>query len=104
MSEEHELLRRFAAEKSETAFAALVARRVDFVYGCALRRVGGDRHLAEDVTQEVFSALARKADALVSHGALTGWLFLAVRNVAAQTVRTERRRRQREMEAQIMNE
>jgi len=104
MIEDAELLRRYAEEKSEAAFAELVQRHVNFVYAGALRRVGGDAHLAEDVTQQVFVAVAGKAAALARHPALSGWLFTATRNVAAQLVRTERRRQRRESEASIMNE
>ena len=92
MLEDAELLRRYAAEKSEPAFAELVRRHVNFVYACALRRVGGDRQLAEDVTQHVFTALARDAAALAQREVLSGWLFTTARNASAQVVRTERRR------------
>ncbi len=103
-AEDSELLRRYAEEKSEAAFAELVRRHVNFVYACALRRVGGDAHLAEDVTQQVFTALARNGAALARREVLSGWLFTTARNASAQVVRTERRRLNRETEAQLMNE
>jgi RNA polymerase sigma factor (sigma-70 family) len=102
--EDGELLRRYAAERSETAFAELVRRHLDFVYGCALRRVGHDAHLAEDVSQQVFRALAEEAAALARREGLSGWLFIATRNISAQLVRAERRRHAREQEASLMNE
>ena len=43
--------------------------------GAALRRVGGDVHRAQDVTQLVFTALAHNAAALKRHPDLVGWLF-----------------------------
>jgi RNA polymerase sigma factor (sigma-70 family) len=104
MTDDVELLRRYAEEKSEGAFTELVRRRVDFVYACALRRVGGDAHLAEDVTQHVFTALARQAPALARREILSGWFFAAARNAAVDLVRRERRRTVREQEAHIMNE
>ncbi len=104
MIDDSELLRRYAEEKSEAAFAGLVQRHVNFVYACALRRVGGDAHLAKDVTQHVFTALARDAAVLARREVLSGWLFTTARNAAAQVVRAERRRHVRETEAQIMNE
>ncbi|HEX2101581.1 MAG TPA: sigma-70 family RNA polymerase sigma factor [Candidatus Synoicihabitans sp.] len=104
MIEDIELLRRYVAEKSEAAFAELVRRRIDGVYASALRRLGGDEHLARDVTQQVFAALARQARSLCERTVLAGWLFLTTRNFAAQVVRTERRRRHREQEAFAMQE
>ncbi|MEO7413507.1 MAG: TonB family protein [Opitutaceae bacterium] len=104
MIEDAELLRRYVEEKNEGAFAELVRRHVNFVYACALRRVGGDAHLAEDVTQQVFTALAGDAARLSRRPILAGWLFTTARFAAAQVVRTERRRHAREQEAHIMNE
>jgi RNA polymerase sigma factor (sigma-70 family) len=98
-----DLLQSYAAARSEAAFTELVRRQIDFVYGSALRRVGGDAHLAEDVTQRVFVALARDAAGLARHPVLAGWLFTTTRNLAAQTVRSERRRRAREQEVHAMN-
>ena len=47
MPDDAELLRRYAATRAEDAFAELVRRHLDGVYSAALRRVGGDTHLAE---------------------------------------------------------
>jgi len=99
-----ELLRRYADEDSEEAFAELVRRHVNLVYSAALRRVGDDAHLAKDVTQKVFIALARQAASVSNHRTLTGWLYTTSRFAAAQVVRTEQRRKAREQKAYIMNE
>lgn len=104
MTEDANLLRRYAAEHAEDAFAEIVRRHLDAVYSGALRRVGGDIHLAQDVTQQVFVALARKAAAVSHHPVLSGWLHVATRNEAASLVRRERRRRVREQEAHAMTE
>ncbi len=104
MIEDDELLRRYSAEKSEEAFAELVRRHLDLVYSTALRQLAGDTHLAQDVAQAVFTALARKAASLTDRTTLTGWLYLGAHHAAAQAVRGEQRRRAREQEASIMHE
>src|SRR5436189_6234372 len=91
-----ELLRHYAEEGVEDAFAELVRRHVNLVYSAALRQVNGDAHLAADATQLVFTDLARKADSLVGHRVLAGWLFTSTRFAAAKLVRGERRRHARE--------
>jgi RNA polymerase sigma factor (sigma-70 family) len=99
-----ELLRRYADEKSEDAFAELVRRHLDLVYSAALRQVNGDAHLAQDVAQMVFTELSRKAASLSHRPVLTGWLYTCAHFCAAKAVRTERRRHSREQEAQAMQE
>lgn len=93
------LLSRYAAAGDEAAFAEFVGRHIDSVYSSALRRVGGDRHFAEDVTQQVFFAVAGNAARVAAHPMITGWLFTTTRNIALQLVRTERRRKAREQDA-----
>lgn len=104
MTEDHELLRRYVEDRSEGAFAELVTRRVNLVYSVAVRQCGGDAHLAEDVTQKVFADLARKAAELAGRPVLSGWLYRSAQFAAADIVRSERRRRVREQENQLMNE
>src|SRR4051812_17635923 len=100
---DQQLLRDYLEGQSETAFSELVQRRVDFVYSAALRMVR-DPHLAEDVTQAVFTALAQDARQLSKHPILSGWLHRTARNLASKTVRSDVRRRAREEEAAAMNE
>jgi RNA polymerase sigma factor (sigma-70 family) len=99
-----ELVRCYADDRSEAAFAELVKRYIDFVYSAAFRQVGGDAHLAEDVTQSVFVDLARKAGSLAEHTLLSGWLYTSTRYAAAKAVRGEQRRRAREQESFLMQE
>jgi RNA polymerase sigma factor (sigma-70 family) len=100
---DQQLLREYAERRSEAAFAELVRRHVDLIYSAALRMVC-DSHLAQDVTQGTFVALARSAPHLTERAALSGWLHRTTQNIAAQTVRTDVRRRAREQEAAAMNE
>jgi RNA polymerase sigma factor (sigma-70 family) len=104
MTDDAELLRRFAEEKSDEAFAELVRRHIDFVYAATLRQARGNTALAQDVTQTVFIDLARKADRLAGHEVLVGWLHTATRFAVAKAIRSESRRTAREQEAYAMNE
>ena len=103
MTPDAELLRAYAKDRSEPAFAELVRRHVNLVYSVALRNLAGDTQLAEDVTQQVFTDLAQKAGALSRHAVLGGWLYRSTQFAAAKTVRSERRRRIREQEAEAMH-
>jgi RNA polymerase sigma factor (sigma-70 family) len=104
MSEDAELLHRYATERSEDAFADLVRRHVDLIYSAALRLVNGDVHGAQDVTQQVFSELARQARPLSRHPALIGWLYTTTRQMARHAIRSNQRRAAREQTAHSMNE
>src|SRR5687767_10440566 len=95
MIEDAELLRRYAEEKSETAFAELVRRRIGLVYSVALRRTRGDAAAAADATQQVFVDLARKAVVLCRRPVLAGWLYRSAQFAAADVMRAERRRQSR---------
>ena len=92
------LLRQYAGNNSEEAFAALVARYINLVYSVALRQVGNPHH-AEEITQAVFIILAKKAGELRHDKALSSWLFQTTRLTANNFVRSEIRRQHREQEA-----
>lgn len=104
MKEDAELLRDYAANRSEAAFTELVRRHIGMVYSAAFRQVNGDAHLAEDIAQLVFIDLSRKSARLARHTSLTGWLYTSVRYAAGTARRANQRRQQRECEAQAMNE
>src|SRR5687768_17977296 len=99
--EDTALLRDYVVHKSEPAFRALVERHVDMVYATALRQVN-DAHLAEEATQAVFIALARKAPGLSSSTILAGWLFRAAQFAGAKVQRAEARRKYWEQQAAQM--
>jgi len=97
------LLREYATGGSESAFKEIVRRHVDLVYSTALRRVGRDAQLAAEVTQTVFTDLARKASSLPTGIVLAGWLHRHTCYRAATALRAETRRRTREQKAAEMN-
>src|SRR4051794_4778168 len=103
MMNDLQLLRRYADEGSDEAFRELVAQHLQLVYSTALRIVAGDTHLAQDVTQTVFTDVARKAATLARGVVLGGWLYRHTCFTASKAVRTERRHKHREKEAAAMS-
>ncbi len=103
MTDTNQLLREYAQRGSESAFRKLVACYLDLVYSVALRRAGGDFHLAQDIAQTVFTDLARKARSLPPDVRLGGWLHRHTCFVASTIMRSERRRWARERQAVEMN-
>jgi RNA polymerase sigma factor (sigma-70 family) len=99
-----ELLRCYAEQRSEAALSELVHRHIGVVYHAALRRLDGDTHAAQDVTQQVFADLVRKSGRLLGHPTLAGWLFAATRFTAAKHRRAEGIRRHHEQEAEHMQQ
>jgi RNA polymerase sigma factor (sigma-70 family) len=104
LPDDSELLHRYVSEDSQEAFAEFVRRHLPLVFSAAERRLGGDVHQASDVSQIVFTSVARNARRLSRHPAITGWLHTATRHTAIDLVRKERRRTQREQQAQHMQE
>jgi RNA polymerase sigma factor (sigma-70 family) len=97
--DDRQLLAAYARRSEQDAFAQLVRRHVGFVYGCALRQTH-DPPTAEDVTQTVFTLLAREARAVSRRrGPLRGWLFAVARYAASNELRAAARRRRHERRA-----
>jgi RNA polymerase sigma factor (sigma-70 family) len=91
-----------APDASEKAFTEIVRRHVNLVYSAALRCLGGNRSLAEDITQKTFALLAARADQFNSRVALVSWLYKTACNLSRDALRSENRRRTRELEAMQM--
>lgn len=96
-----ELLREFVATRSDEAFAQLMRRNMDLVFGAAMRQTGNPA-LAEEVTQIVFITLFQKAPRLRPGTSVAGWLIRAARFASLHLMRSEARRKEREMEESPM--
>ena len=100
------LLRQFAENHSDEAFAELVTRHVILVY---YRRPASGRPSAERRGNHAggLHHSGEKGGTLRHENALSSWLFQATRFTAINFVRSEIRRQNREQEAQmqtILNE
>jgi len=83
-----------SGRRPEAAFEELVERYGGLVYSSALRRTNNSQ-LAEDVAQNVFAIIARKAGSLRRHPALMAWIFKTTRFEASKAMRAERRRQKK---------
>jgi RNA polymerase sigma factor (sigma-70 family) len=97
-----QLLRVFVEGRNQDVFRELVRRYTNLVYSAAYRHTGRPE-LAEDLAQEVFTDLARKAGTLLrapgregETWSLAGWLYRSTRLAALEHLRKERRREARE--------
>ncbi len=95
---DQELLREYAERGSESAFEALVERHLDLVFATALRRLN-DTGAAQEITQNVFITLARKAAWLRGEASLAGWLHKTALFEVRRWWRGELRRQRREQTA-----
>ncbi|HEY0009837.1 MAG TPA: sigma-70 family RNA polymerase sigma factor, partial [Tepidisphaeraceae bacterium] len=84
------LLRQFAADRSDAAFARIVDRYGGLIYAAAKRHVG-QTQLAEDVTQATFWTLACKADSIPPERSLAAWLLTTTRFIALNARRKQAR-------------
>src|SRR6185437_14355756 len=96
--DDNSLLREYAEQDSEDAFAALVTRHINTVYSVALRHTGNP-HEAEEIAQVVFVILAKKSRKLAKGVILSGWLYQTARLTSVTFIRSEIRRARHHREA-----
>ncbi|HEY7424695.1 MAG TPA: sigma-70 family RNA polymerase sigma factor [Gemmataceae bacterium] len=95
---DHQLLERFSVGRDEAAFAALVRRHGGMVLSVA-RRILHDAHAAEDVFQNTFLTLARRAGSIRKRGSIASWLYGVAARLSSQMRMRDARRSAREREA-----
>ena len=86
---DHELVQALKAG-DRGAWRELVERHYRRTFGLVMK-ILGDRHIAEDVTQEVFTQVYRKIDGFRGNSRLSTWLF----RVTVNACRSRRRRIER---------
>ena len=109
MAQEHEysdasdgsLLEQFVTERNESAFAALVQRHGQMVWGVC-RRLLHSHHDTEDAFQATFLILALKASSIVPRGMVANWLYGVASRTALKARAIATRRRKTEMQVNEM--
>jgi RNA polymerase sigma factor (sigma-70 family) len=92
------LLREFAREGDQGAFGDLMKRHLDLVFATALRKLD-EEGAAQEVAQNVFAALARKAWRFSPDDSIPAWLHRTTLLESKHWLRGELRRRRREQTA-----
>src|SRR6266567_8355337 len=93
--QDFELLQRFTRDGEQSAFADVVRRHLDLVFATALRKIE-DPGAAQEVAQNVFIALARKAWRFAPDDSIPAWLYKTTLLESKAWLRGELRRRRRE--------
>jgi RNA polymerase sigma factor (sigma-70 family) len=93
-----QLLERFAARHSESAFAVLVERHGPLVHSVCHRILQNPAD-AEDAFQAAFLVLARKAHTIQKHHSVASWLYKVAYRIALRARSAIARRRTQEREA-----
>src|SRR5579884_4117276 len=99
-SSDAQLLERFADQRDEAAFAALMRRHGPLVWSVC-RRVLAEEHAAEDAFQATFLVLVRKAHSVSKRASIRSWLYGVALRVALRARQQEQLRRRREQERPI---
>ena len=92
--DDRSLVRAVVEQRDEAALACLISRYGSLVRAIARSRGAGG--MADDVAQEVFLTLWRRADDVLAHPAPAAWLHRATVYVTSRQHEAERARRQRE--------
>jgi len=89
---DRELLRAFATDNDQDAFALVVTRHAPLVWGVC-RRILGHHHDAEDAFQATFLILARRAGSIRWRSSVGGWLHTVAQRLAVRARQQTQQRR-----------
>lgn len=92
---DRDLLRQFADDRDQEAFAVLVRRHTHLVLGVG-RRAGLCGADADDVCQAVFLVLAKKAKGTRWQASVANWIYTTARRVVQNVCKRSARRNKRE--------
>jgi RNA polymerase sigma factor (sigma-70 family) len=95
---DRELLRAFATDNDQDAFALVVTRHAPLVWGVC-RRILGHHHDAEDAFQATFLILARRARSVRWQSSVGGWLHTVAQRLAVRAREQAQQRRIQERQA-----
>ncbi len=87
-----QLLSSYPKSRKESAFAELVERYLPLVRGILWRRTR-NIELVDELSMQVFAALAQNASRLQKRPTIGGWLVITARQKAAEAIRNETTRR-----------
>lgn len=97
MKSDLQLLTEYLNDGSQTAFSTLVNRYIGLVWATATR-VNQSSIASDDIAQQTFLLLARKASELRNHTNLGGWLHRTSYLLALNELRSQRRAQQRQQD------
>lgn len=98
-----EQLIQWVADGDPSCLATLFERHHRGVYRFFLQMLG-DRALCEDLVQDVFLKVLRKARTFRGNGSFKGWLYNIARNVGLDELRKSRRQGTDTLDEEMMNE
>jgi RNA polymerase sigma-70 factor (ECF subfamily) len=93
-----EALMRATAQGDDEAFAQLVRRHQDLVFGVVYKMLGTYHHEAEDVAQQVFIRVHRAAPRWRPEAKFTTWLLTICRHCVFTQLKRSRRRQMEPLE------